>query len=276
MPARSTGGDALSRTLRELRLTAGPSQVETATRAGWSQALIARFETGRQVPTTKQVETLCDIYAVSGAPRRQVVEMAADAKAGTQRVVMYGGTALPQKRITRLADQAEQERTFSPGIVPNLLQTPTYTRAMGLADPNFTPELAAANSAEITRGQAVLDTDREYGFLLPEGALGWALLPPEGMAEQVDHLAAAMARPNVEIRIIPWGRPASALPMSAFAIFDDRLVIVGTNTRTAWLTARPEVDSYGRLYEHIASFTVGEDETRAILAELAERYRALG
>jgi hypothetical protein len=54
--------------------------------------------------------------------------------------------------------------------------------------------------------------------------------------------------------------------MSAFAIFDERLVVVGTNTRTAYLTVRPEVDSYSRLYKHVASYAVSGDEAHAILA----------
>lgn len=78
MPVR--GGDALSRALRELRVTAGLSQVATAERAGVSQALVARFETGRQVPRPDQVKKLCDVYGTVGDARRRVIEMAKDAE----------------------------------------------------------------------------------------------------------------------------------------------------------------------------------------------------
>jgi transcriptional regulator with XRE-family HTH domain len=275
MPARSTGGDALSHTLRELRLAAGLSQVGTAQRASCSQALIARFETGRQIPTPVQAEKLCDIYTVEGQTRRRVIEMATDARAGTQRVVMHRDTAPAQKRINRLAETARQERTFSPGLIPNLLQTAAYARAMAHADPNLTSEAAEANAAERLRGQATLDSDREYHFLLPEGALGWSLLAPAEMAAQVEHLATAMDRTSVDLGIIPWGRPSAALPMNSFAIFDNRLVIVGTTTRVAYLTARPELDAYRNLYDHIATFATFKDDARAILARVAERYRRL-
>lgn len=275
MPARSTGGDALSRTLRELRVAAGLSQVETAKRVGCSQALVARFETGRQIPTAAQVERLSDVYSADGVTRRQVVEMATDARARTERVVMRRADQPAQKRINRIAETARQEDTFSPALVPNLLQTAAYSKAMMYADPNLTDEQAEANATEQLRGQDLLDSDREYGFLLPEGALGWALLDSRDMTTQVEHLIASMDRPSVTLGIIPWGRPAAALPMNSFAMFDDRLVVVGTTTRVAYLTARPELDAYRTLYDHLATYAAFGDEARAILEKVATRYRGV-
>lgn len=276
MPARSTGGDALSRTLRDLRDGAGLRQVEVAARAGYSQALIARFETGRQVPRPDQVEKLCDVYGAHDDARGRAVAMARDARAGIERVVMHRDVAPAQKRINRIAETALVERTFSPSVLPGLLQSPAYCRALFLSEPNLSPESAEEAARERLRGQSTLETDREYGFLLPEGALGWSLLPPADMANQMDQLAAASRRPNVTFGVVPWGRQAAAIPINSFTLFDERLVIVGTTTRVAYLTVRTDLDAYLSLYDRIASFAVFDDDARAILSQVADRYRSSG
>ena len=275
MPARSTGGDVLSRTLQQLRDAAGLRQVDAAERTGFSQALIARFETGRQVPRPDQVEKLCDAYAAAEADRRRVVAMAQDARARTERVVMYRDVAPAQKRINRIAETATLERTFSPSGIPGLLQTAEYCRALFHADPSLTPEAAEAGVAARLEGQAILDSHRTFGFLIPEGSLGWSLIDPPAMAGQVDHLTSVTYRPNVTLGVIPWGSRAPVLPLNSFTMFDDRLVIVGTTTRVAYLTVRTDLDAYNRLYDRINAFAVYGEEARQILTRVADRYREL-
>ncbi len=58
-------------------------------------------------------------------------------------------------------------------------------------------------------------------------------------------------------------------------MFDDRLVIVGTTTRVAYLTVRTDLDTYARLYDDLAGFARYGDDARAILTRVADRYRSL-
>jgi len=58
-------------------------------------------------------------------------------------------------------------------------------------------------------------------------------------------------------------------------MFDDRLVIVGTTTRVAYLTVRTDLDAYSRLYDRINAFAVYGEEARQILTRIADRYREL-
>ncbi|MGH3857430.1 MAG: helix-turn-helix domain-containing protein [Pseudonocardiaceae bacterium] len=275
MPARSTGGDALSRTLQQLRDDAGLRQVDTAERTGFSQGLIARFETGRQVPRPDQVEKLCDAYGAPVGARRRAVEMARDARAGTERVVMHRDLAPAQKRINRIAATATLERTFSPSGVPGLLQTAEYCRVLFHSEPQLAPQAAEDGVAARLEGQSILDSDRQFGFLIPEGSLGWSLLPPTPMVDQIDHLAILTGRSHIRLGVIPWGSPTPVLPLNSFTMFDDRLVIVGTTTRVAYLTVRTDLDAYNRLYDRIAAFAVYGEEAREILARVANRYREL-
>ena len=273
MTDRSAGSDPLSRTLRELRDAAGLRQIDAAQQTGISQSLIAKIENGRQVPRPGQVDKLCDAYRTPTDTRDRLVEMAGDLRAENQRVVMHRDRVPAQKRIGRIQETAQVQRTFSPSGIPGLLQTADYCRALFQADPNLTPEAAEAGVAARLANQAILDTDHQFEFLIPEGSLGWSLLQPTAMAEQIEHLTIAAERPNVRLGLIPWGRPAPVLPLNSWTSFDDRLVIAGTNTRVAYLTVRADLDAYRRMFDQIASLAVYDHEAQAILRGVAERYR---
>jgi hypothetical protein len=202
--------------------------------------------------------------------------MARDARARTERVVMHSSRAPVQKRLNRIAETAELERTFSPSGLPALVQTPRYARALFRADDEVPETEVESATAERISGQEILDSgEHRFGFLMPEGSLGWALLPPADMLVQIEQLIAVADRDNVEVGIIPWGYAAPVLPLNSFTLFDDRLAVVGTTTRVAYLTARTDLDAYKRMYERLVGCAVVGAEARRLLMAVADRYRDL-
>jgi hypothetical protein len=95
------------------------------------------------------------------------------------------------------------------------------------------------------------------------------------MLEQINHLAAISEWPNVLLGVVPWGCRVPHLPLNSFAIFDDRLVIVGTHTRLAYITVRADLDTYRALFDEMARFAEYGDNARAILERVADRYRGM-
>lgn len=276
MPDRSTGGDALSRKLRELRAAAGLRQVDAAEQAGISQSLIAKFENGRQVPRPDQAETLTGVYRASAQDRRELTQLAEDLREGTRRVVVRRQSAAIQQQIRRVVESSLLVRTFSPIGIPGLLQTTDYVRALFTTGGATTPEDQAGAEQRIAN-QAVLTEDpaRRFVMLMPEGSLGWALIPPARMASQIEHITAMSQRGNIRIGIIPWGRVSSTLPLHSWEIYDERAVITGSTTGTTVLTTRPDVDAYLRLFATLEQLACYDDEAHAILNQVAERYRRL-
>ena len=274
MAERLRGGDALSHRLRELRASRGLRQADAAREAGISQSLVAKFETGRQVPKIEQVQALCRAYRASRGEESTLKKIAADLREENNRVVLRRSPVPAQKRIGRIQDVSAAQRTFSPSGLPGLLQTPDYAHALFRAGGQADPEAKEAAATRLAN-QSALETDRQFHFVLPEGSLGWALLPPDGMAAQIDHVVEAAARQNVHLGIIPWGRTMPELPLNSWTEFDDRLVIVGTMTRVAHLTGRGDLDEYRRLFDQLDSLAVYDDEAASILTATANRYRAL-
>jgi len=278
MADRSTGHDALSRRLRELRAAAALRQVDAAELSGISQPTIARFEKGRQIPRPDQVEKLCEAYRAPGVDRRELVGMARDLRHGIRRVVMRREVSSFQRQFGRILAASALVRTFSPNGIPGLLQTAEYCRALFHSPPKLSHDAAEEGIAARLANQAMLDepnSPRQFVMLLTEGSLGWALLPPAGMADQIDYIAAASSRPNVRVGIIPWGRQSPVLPLHSWQMYDERAVLAGTTTATALLTERADVDAYLALFAELEQLAVYDDAARQLLSNVAATYQAM-
>lgn len=258
--------DELSRRLRELR--GEMRQIDAARASGISQPAITRFESGRQVPRPEQVQALCDAYVGTPAKdRRELMALAKELRARQRRVVLSKNHTAVQERIKREQEEATLIRSFSPSGIAGLLQTAGY---IGII-------FGDSKGGDVRlKGQAILgDPAKEFAFLIPEGSLGWALMPPEDMAAQIDHIAAVAQRPNVRVGIIPWGRPAEVLPINSWEMYDERLVRTGTNTGSSLLVEEVDVAPYLQLFTEIEALAEFGDEAREILARVADRYRSL-
>lgn len=137
-------------------------------------------------------------------------------------------------------------------------------------------------SAQDRRGLVALaedlragDAARRFVMLIPEGSLGWALLPPIQMADQVGRIAAMSRRRNMRIGIISWGRISSVLPLHSWEIYDERAVITGSMTGTAVLTTRADVAAHLDLFATLERLAVYGEDAREILTRVADRYQEL-
>ncbi|MGH3984201.1 MAG: helix-turn-helix domain-containing protein [Pseudonocardiaceae bacterium] len=272
-PARQP--DKLSTTLRRLRSDAGLSGMEAARLAGYSQPKISRFETARQVPTTGEVRTLCRVYGAPPKVRDRLLELAADLTGDTvrARAVLSHGARYMQQRVGKIEQASELVRSFTPTIVDGLLQIPDYVRAIGSRS-MAGEDLESFVDSRAAR-QQILDTDRQFQKIITEGALRWHVGSPQIMAAQLEHLIEASHRPNLRLGIIPWTTPVHSPALHCFTIFDDRAVIVGTETATAIITDPADIADYDKRHTFYAQYAVVGDPARAVLARLAVEYRDL-
>jgi transcriptional regulator with XRE-family HTH domain len=273
--SRPAHRDELSATLRQLRAEAALSGMEAARRAGYSQPKISRFETARQVPTTEEIRTLCRVYVAPHEVRDRLLELAADLTADTvrARAVLSHGARYMQQRVGKIERASELVRSFTPTIVDGLLQTPDYVRAIGsrdMAGGDLEPFVASRADR-----QQILDTDRQFEKIITEGALRWHVGSPRIMAAQMEHLIEASHRPNLRLGVIPWTTPVHSPALHCFTIFDDRAVIVGTETATAIITDPDDIADYDQRHTFYAQLTVVGEPARAVFARLAAEYRAL-
>ena len=275
---------SLSSTLKQYRIQADLSQTEAARRADLSQAGVARFETGMQVPTPDQVRALCRVYKIPASQRAELVAAAGDLRAGmtAARPVLSRGTGWKiQARIGRIERDATLIREFQPLIIPGLLQTEEYMRAV--FGQRMTPADRDRAVAERLTRQARLSIGQEARLVVPEGALWWQAGSPAVMAAQLDHVTEVAARgwsastggaPAVQVGLIPWDRPVDVFPVHGFTAYDAQVVLIGTWAGSAFVTG-PDVAVYVERFEALGRLAVYGEEAAAAAAAAAARYRAL-
>lgn len=164
-------------------------------------------------------------------------------------------------------------RSFHPALVIGLLQTPDYARAL-LSGAYAGADLDRMVSARLAR-QGVLDTDRTFELLMTEGALRWHVGGPLIMAEQVEHLARASGRTNVRVGVIPWTRPVIHPVLHGFHLYDQRAVMVSTETAMATMTDRLQVADFEARFSLYAELADWDDDAQPVFERLAWEYRTL-
>lgn len=277
MTERTAGGrDELSRALRQLRQAAGLSGAKAGRLAGFSQAKVSRIENGVNVPTPDDVATLVKVYSAAAEDRRRLEGIARDVRAEYRRVVLVKTPPGFQERMGRIEEASEHIATFTPTVVPGLLQTEPYARAIFSSADLAPSEIDKAVAARITRQQLLHDPGHRFTLITTAGALAWRVGTPEQMAAQVEHIAESTRLPNARVGIIPWGTQAKVFPLHGWDLYDRRAAIVGTANATAVLTEPPDVAVYTDLFAQLERMAVFDDEARSVLAHIADEYRELG
>jgi transcriptional regulator with XRE-family HTH domain len=270
------GQDRISSTLRDLRARTGLSGVKAAKLARISQSRISRIESGVFVPKDTEIRRLCGLYEAPDDVTASLLQAAADlrAEAGPVRLVIRRGDAHKlQERIGRIEADSAEIGVFQPALIPGLLQTADYMRAVFSDGGELTDEdLERSVAARINRSQ-ILRSDKQFTFILSEGALRWQATGPTVMAAQLDHLADLTGR--LPIGVVPWTRPVNVFTTTGFSLYDRRTVILGTRSGTSFITDPRDVADYVTLFDALTSLAAFGQEAQSIIAGLADAYRAL-
>jgi transcriptional regulator with XRE-family HTH domain len=276
-PAR--GQDWLSATLRDLRKAAGLSGRQAAEHLGTSQRRISHIETGRFVPRADEILALCSLYRASAGTRRQLLQVVGDLRTEPResraRVIMSRGAWRMQQRIARVEAASARLRAFHCAIVPGLVQTPAYARAVFADGGDITGEDLERCVAERIARQSILDSGRDITLLMTEGALRWQAVGPAVMTEQLDHVAEVSQRPGVRIGIIPWTTPVDVFPLHGFSIYDSRAIIIGTRVATAFLTDPQDVAEHEKLWGELEALATWDADARDHIGRIATDFRSL-
>lgn len=265
--------DTLSAELVRLREAAGLSGRRAAAAAGLSQSRLSRIERGAFMPTVDEIRTLCRLYRAPADARNRLVKIVEDLREdrASTRVVLQRGAWRMQERIGRIEQASARIRSFQPTMVVGLLQTVEYMR--GSAGARDSDETLRARQAR----QQILSSDREFTFVMTEGALRLNVGGPEVMVPQLERLAEMAGDSRCRVGIIPMSAsvPSPQLPVHAFHLYDSRAVIVGTLTATAIITDPRDVTDYEKAFDQLEHLAVFGDDARAVIGRIAREYSAL-
>jgi transcriptional regulator with XRE-family HTH domain len=274
--------------LRALRTGAGLTSGEAARMVGWHQSKVSRIETGASGVKPADVRLLLDTYGVQDAQLRELLLVLAGADEGGGRHNWwhaYRGVLPPTYRdFISLESQASAMRTLETSVVPGLLQTPEYARAVtraavsGLADEadDADERLDALVAVRLAR-QEVLHADPplELSAVLDEAVLRREIGGPEVMARQLRRLVEAARLPQVRLQVLPFSAGEHIGITGPFVIFsfsstsDLDVVVLDHLTSSLYLERKEDLQAYTEAFNALRIHALSPEESMDCIAALA-------
>lgn len=233
----------------------------------WSAAKVTRIE-NRKVQKVREADllTLLDVYGVTSSDdRASLVALAAEASR-TGWWVGYRdefGAAV----YIDLETEATELDSYQLGVIPGLLQTPGYARAViegsGVTDPS---EVDRRVEARMMRRSLLDRPDApQLTAVIDEAALHKA---SDGvLGEQIRHLL--MPRPTVQVRVIPDRAGLHPALSGSFVVMrfphDPSLVYLEQSISGLFLEEEPEIEHYDRVFSAVRRIALSPAQTVAFL-----------
>lgn len=248
--------EALGLRLRELRRDARLTGRQLAQSQGWHPSKISKIEAGKQTPSLADIENWARACARPGL----AAELGASLRTLEEQYVEFrrlfrAGQRLHQVALAEVEAGADSVRNFENVLIPGLLQTPAYARAMlseRLTDITSVDDVDAAVAVRMQRQQILYRSGKHFHFVITEAALRYLLCPPDVMAGQLDRLVALSTLTTVRFGIIPFSVQLPVIPLQGFYIYDDRAVHVENFTAALQLTQPSEIAAYAKLFDQLA------------------------
>jgi transcriptional regulator with XRE-family HTH domain len=165
---------------------------------------------------------------------------------------------------------------FEHTVMPGLLQTEDYARAVLERHPSVTPEQVTERVAARLARQAVLDRDNPPRFwvLLDENVLHREIGDAKIMREQLCHLAEMAARPRITVQVIP--RVGAHVGLSgAFGVAEtpDTQIAYIDHIADAMTTDSPAtVAMVSERFDVLRSEAYRRSESLTLIEEMAEKW----
>lgn len=270
----------LGRLLRELRegkeLT-GDAAGRAVERSG---SWISRVESGRIGLRSRDLRDLLDLYSVSDSAQRE--ELEALARQGRQRDgwSRYAkGLPEPLTVFLGLEDAASSVKSYQDGVVPGLLQTEEYCRAIIQQAMAAAGESAAGVDLRVrvrmARQSRLEQNPRQLQFLVDERTLYRTIGGQAVLRDQLDHLLTATRQPYIDFRAVPFSQADRGAVASSFIIMsfpdDPGVVWLETPIGLAYEDGDAEFRAYQRIFESLAKVALDPDATRQLITEARDQ-----
>ncbi|HEV2779241.1 MAG TPA: helix-turn-helix transcriptional regulator [Actinophytocola sp.] len=203
-PEVTIRGRVLGDELRRRREAAGLTKAELARQLRWLPSKVSRMESGRRVAS----ELHTAIYlATCQTPEPDIREALHFLyRRDDHWLEPHAGSLSGQRRILITHEAAATAiHDVQLAIIPDLLQTEDYTRALLTSTGIHPPESVESHVRTVKTRQLVLHRDHppRCTFFLHENALRTTVGTAEIMNEQLLHLVLTAFQPQISIRVIP-------------------------------------------------------------------------
>ncbi|WP_407840647.1 helix-turn-helix domain-containing protein [Streptomyces sp. DSM 116496] len=275
---RRLGGE-----LRWLRQACGLTSTQVAEQLLISQPKISLLENGRRAIKPRDVRDLCGLYGVTDP---QVVDaLMRQARESDRQGWWVAFGEVPYAVYIGLETEAASIRSYEPLVIPGLLQTPAYARAViEETIPLATAEqIATRLEVRLRRQHRAHHPARPFRLwvVLDESALRRVVGTPEIMREQLAYLNHLGAQPHITVQVLPHDVGAHPGVSGQFSILHFTADAAGAGTvylerftSDLYLEKRSDVQHYSAMHDHLQAQALNPDSTRHFITRAAEELAA--
>jgi transcriptional regulator with XRE-family HTH domain len=266
--------------LRKLRTEKGLTVEQAAEQLMFSMSKLSRMETGHGAPSRRDIRDLCALYEVTDeAERKRMLNLAAE---GRQAGWWQSYDLNQFADYVGLEADAVSVKNYQSILIPGLLQTPDYARAVNEAViPQPDPERLEEQTEVRLRRQERLTQDPplRFGVIMDEAALHRVIGGPAVMEAQLRHLVELSQLPNVTLQVIPFSAGAHPAMDSTFIILEfadavPGLVYVEGLVGWVYMKRSRDVDRYMRVFERLCDVALPPCESIEHIEKAAARHKA--
>lgn len=268
----------LAAELKLLRERAGLTPAEAAKRLDVSVRTVNRAERHGEVLLPKEavLRGMLALYGADSATTARLAALRAEAKRH-QRGWWVAYRDVLDDTYVRLEEAASQIDTWQPVVVPGLLQTEEYARALieGIhpGDPD-NPRRVEARVMRRTRFNGRQDSATLHA-IIDESVLRRQVGDTDMMRDQISYLKTISRRSNVTVQIVPLGagaHPGFAGPFVRLKFDEDDSETVYVESRAGELYPEdaPTLAGFNIDWGHIHGVALSPDESAEFLADLLE------
>jgi transcriptional regulator with XRE-family HTH domain len=251
--------------VQALREHAGLSRVDLGDRVRYSKHTVESVELGRRMPDEVFVERAEEALGNTGALR----------KAARHLTRGEAGLAAWFRRWARLEREAVSLCTYECRLVPGLLQSEAYARAVfdGTIPLRTDEELEAQLAARMERQVTMRERPTvPFSFIVEEHVFRKRFGDAEAMRELVDHVLELTAPRNVTLQVVPLDAGLHACldgPVQVLETSERRRLGYSEGQQNGRLISDPkEVSLLCQRYETLRSQALSPNESRALLERL--------
>jgi transcriptional regulator with XRE-family HTH domain len=266
--------------LKGLREHAGLNIEQAASTAGISDSHLSRMERGRVGVRPLTLKALLQAYGADVDVTARLTQTAADTTKRSDRGWWQPyAAAISEKYATLIAFESETTsiKAFAPSVVPGLLQTEEYARALLQRGPvRLKPEEITTRVEVRTSRQAIFDQSQPPSawFIIDEAVIRRTVGGAEVMRGQLKHLTEVASRADVDLQVIPFSAGAHAGTLGPLVILGfpegDDVVYCETYAGDLYPEA---VASYSDVFNRLAQDALSTDNSVELIRNATEEIK---
>lgn len=242
--------------------------------AAMSRSKLSKIETGKCAPSVTDVERILTAIGVSDEAKAEYMVAAREAatEVTAWRLVRRLGFDRKQQQVQALETQTTVLRLFQPSLIPGLLQTPEYIRAVFERNDLTEEQLGRVVGARLARQNVLYAPGKTFRFIITESVLRWRIVPALVMVGQLDRLISLGRLPHVDIRVVPLLSPQTDFPAHSFSIMDERLVTLEMIHAETVVTDPRDIALYAEKFERFGRVAVSGEAMAELVADVRDGF----